>query len=111
MDSPCSGHRVHRTPVGTVARRLNPSLDHPTRSPINARFVIRRQLVCDGCFRLFVYSERAICAFATIAGKVWCLRQRPDKRTVIYTRERWVLFVDRMRHRCLSTEGSTHCAK
>jgi hypothetical protein len=61
------------------------------------RFVIRRRLVCDDCFRSFVYPEHAICAFTTIAGKVWCLRQRPEKRAVIYTRERWLAYVDSVR--------------
>lgn len=63
------------------------------------RFVIRRRLVCDRCFRAFAYPVNIVTAFATIAGKTWCLRQRPSQRAPIYTRERWLRYVDQVRKR------------
>lgn len=66
------------------------------------RFVIRRRLVCNQCLRTFRYPENVICGFATIAGRTWCLRQRPHDRPVVYTRERWLRYVDHVRlHRLM----------
>jgi hypothetical protein len=63
------------------------------------RFTIRRRLVCARCLRAFVFPNNAICAFATIAGKPWCLRQPPDWQPPVYTREKWFRYVDGARRR------------
>ena len=63
------------------------------------RFTIRRRLVCTRCLGAFVFPDNSICAFATIAGKPWCLRQRPDRQPPAYTREKWFRYVNGVRKR------------
>jgi len=58
------------------------------------RFTIRRRLVCARCLGAFVLPDKLFCAFATIAGKPWCLRQRPGQQPPAYTREKWFKYVD-----------------
>lgn len=82
-----------------------PSATVPSLPTDYERFVIRRRLICTRCFYSFVYPGRAICAFATVAGKVWCLRHRPEKRAVLYSHERWVAYVDRRRPGAQATSG------
>ena len=74
-----------------------PSASVPSLPIDYERFVIRRRLICTPCFCSFVYPGRAVCAFTTVAGKTWCLRHRPEKRAVLYSLERWLAYVDRVR--------------
>lgn len=103
----CDAFRCHvcaDEPTLLYRVRIQEVSRHPYLLEEEERFVIRRRLLCDRCFRAFVYPGNMICAFATIASKTWCLRQRPSQRAPIYTRERWLRYVDQVRGRRQKTE-------
>ena len=63
------------------------------------RSMLRRCLVCPRCFRAFEFRDLA--ATAKIADKVWWLAH-PGPFPPMYTREKWLRYVEWMRKRQLT---------